>query len=183
MGGYGSGSGRSATRVEDYLRIDLAMFKKDWGNANCSGRLTWQRGGAVIATAGYAFFYDRLVLEYSIGEIDDRQHVKTVIPFSFTEQPLGGRRRWFVCRSCGARCRVLLAGYYFRCRHCYGATYESQYKRIRLKGLAKVTRLRERLGGTRNLMDPWPDKPTGMHWKTYRKLSESGRETLVVRRI
>ena len=58
MGGYGSGSGRSATRVEDYLRIDLAMFKKDWGNANCSGRLTWQSGGSVIASAGYAFFHE-----------------------------------------------------------------------------------------------------------------------------
>ena len=30
--------------------------------------------------------------------------------------------------------------------------------------------LRERLGGSANMMKPFPEKPKGMHWKTYERL-------------
>jgi hypothetical protein len=36
--------------------------------------------------------------------------------------------------------------------------------------LAKAQAVRERLGGSPSLDDPFPEKPRGMHWRTYRKL-------------
>lgn len=65
---------------------------------------------------------------------------------------------------------MLYGGAYFRCRQCYQATYPSQYETIRVKGLSRAERVREKLGAEPGFMNIFPDKPKGMHWKTYRRL-------------
>jgi len=34
--------------------------------------------------------------------------------------------------------------------------------------------MRKTLGGSANLLEPFPDKPRGMHWRTYQKLRARG---------
>ena len=42
------------------------------------------------------------------------------------------------------------------------------------RGLTRAQKLRERLGGSLCIDDPFPAKPKGMHWKTYAKLRING---------
>jgi hypothetical protein len=36
--------------------------------------------------------------------------------------------------------------------------------------LHRAQSVRERLGRSANMMEPFPEKPKGMHWKTYERL-------------
>ena len=61
-------------------------------------------------------------------------------------------------------------GRYFLCRHCYDLVYESRRDNAMDCALHKAQSVRERLGGSANIMEPFPEKPKGMHWKTYERL-------------
>lgn len=58
----------------------------------------------------------------------------------------------------------------FCCRHCthliYGSQFEQPYDRL----LRSARRIRQRLGGGINLLEAVPDRPKGMHRKTYETL-------------
>jgi len=171
MGGYGSGANhRLASKTDEFRKLDLADFRRHWFERSFSGTLRWSRGGRETASIGYNLqpFYFRL--KYSITRQGEKVPIDERFDFAFTEQPLGGRRRWIICRSCNRRCRVLYGGAYFRCRQCYQATYPSQYESIRVSGLSKAERARDKLGAEPGLIHPFPQKPKGMHWRTYRRL-------------
>jgi hypothetical protein len=59
---------------------------------------------------------------------------------------------------------------YFRCRHCYDLVYESQRENGPTRLISKAQKIRQRLGGSASLMEPFPPKPKGMHWQTYERL-------------
>lgn len=87
------------------------------------------------------------------------------------------RRPWFRCsaqsggRYCGRRVAILYdAGDLFACRHCCDLTYASQLENPLHRGISRSRKLRMRLGGSANVLAPFPDKPPGMHWRTYNKL-------------
>ena len=90
----------------------------------------------------------------------------------------GVQLRWsaavvFICpgAGCGRRVAVLYGpGRYFLCRHCYGLSYESQRDNQMDWALHRAQSIRERLGGSANMTQPYPEKPKGMHWKTYGRL-------------
>jgi hypothetical protein len=98
-----------------------------------------------------------------------------LIPIVWTKCPRGGRRPWFLCeppgRYCGRRVALLYSGgELFACRRCYGLAYESQQQSEFLRGLRKAQKIRVRLGGSPNLLHPLPEKPKGMHWRSYRRI-------------
>jgi hypothetical protein len=161
---------RWASRMDDFLKLDLASFEREWFARWRIGRVTWSRGGRETGSIGYRLGPDDMELSYRHGRGNDAEDVTERIAFTFTEQPLGGRRRWFVCKSCQRRCRVLIGGARFRCRQCYRATYPSQYETFRAPGLAKAETARERVGAEPGIGNPFPQKPKGMHWRTYKRL-------------
>ena len=173
MGGYGSGSRqRYAPKTDEYRKIDLSDFSKTGRDETANGTIIWSRAGRKTGSVGYELSPHSLRLHYSLTRQGEETRVDEHIAFDFTEQPFGGDRRWFLCRSCGRRCRVLFGGSYFRCRQCYGATYESQYEHWRFPNLSTAHRVRDKLGGEPGFYNPFPSKPKGMHWRTYKILEE-----------
>lgn len=171
MGSYGSGSrNRFASKTDEFHKVDLATFKHQWFEGRSGGKITWSRGGQETGSIGYRLAPDHMRLEYTVTRQSEPVQINERFELAFTEQPFGGRRRWIVCRSCQRRCRVLYGGTHFRCRLCYRATYPSQYEFIRLPGISRADRVRAKLGGDPGLLNPFPRKPSGMHWRTYRRL-------------
>jgi hypothetical protein len=84
-----------------------------------------------------------------------------------------GERLWFIYpgTGCGQRVALLYApGRYFLCRYCYDLVYQSQRDNEMYRALHRAQGIRRRLGGSANMMEPFPEKPKGMHWKTYARL-------------
>jgi hypothetical protein len=92
----------------------------------------------------------------------------------WTRCPFGGSRPWFVCPTpdCGRRVAKLYGGEEFACRHCHGLVYASQRQGPTGRGIRRAQKIRMRLGGTSDLTKPFPQKPRGMHWRTYNRLRE-----------
>ncbi len=72
---------------------------------------------------------------------------------------------------CGRRvAKLYLKHRYFLCRHCHNLTYASRQETGQIGALHKCQRIRQKLGGTANIAEPFPNKPKGMHFKTYIRL-------------
>ena len=99
------------------------------------------------------------------------------VPILWTACHLGGRRPWFRCtvylngQYCG-RCVAVLygAGDLFACRHCYGLSYASQQESPRSRAIRRSRKIRMQLGGSPDLLQPFPKRPRGMHQRTYMRL-------------
>jgi hypothetical protein len=59
---------------------------------------------------------------------------------------------------------------YFLCRRCYDLSYESQREDKKDRALRRAQKIRQRLGGSANMMEPFPEKPKGMHHDTYMRM-------------
>lgn len=85
----------------------------------------------------------------------------------------GGAQPWLVCPgvACDPRVAILYGpGKYFLCRHCYDLNYESQREDKGHRALRRAQNIRQRLGGSANMMEPFTDRPKGMHHDTYMRL-------------
>jgi hypothetical protein len=99
------------------------------------------------------------------------------VPISVTACHLGGERPWFICsvysnaRFCGRRAAVLYcAGDLFACRRCHGLSYASQQQTALHRGLEQARKIRMRLGGGADLLEPFPPKPKVMQRRTFERL-------------
>jgi len=178
MGGTGSGSWYrwdSKNTTESQHRVDIRwMIKQGYLQAGKFGCLSWSRGGEQTGVISFRVEQDQIVLSYryrpSGGEWEG---VEEVVRFDRTACNYGSYRIWFLCPHCWRRVAVLYgAGKYFLCRHCYDLTYASQQESRSDRLMEKVRKIRQRLGGGVDISEPFPWKPKGMHWKTYRKLRE-----------
>jgi hypothetical protein len=90
---------------------------------------------------------------------------------SWTRCHFGGARPWLHC-LCGRRVAKLFHGMggYF-CRPCIGnPPYASQTKSAQSRPHFEACKLRLRIGGVASLTAPFPERPRGMHRKTYARL-------------
>jgi hypothetical protein len=81
-----------------------------------------------------------------------------------------GERPWFQCCCARYVMRLYSAGRLFACRQCCGLAYANQQAAPRDRHLAQARKIRDRLGGDANVLNPFPLKPSGMHWQTYDRL-------------
>jgi hypothetical protein len=101
------------------------------------------------------------------------EDVRQSVTLEWTPCSFGGQRPWFACprAGCGRRVAVLYGlGKWFLCRHCYDLSYESQREDKTLRALRRALKIRQRLGGSANMMEHFPEKPKGMHHETYMRL-------------
>ena len=179
MGGPGSGNHErrwgAKLSTAAYLRLDLASLRR--GSGMCPGAVgtaTWSQGGTETAAIGWAVLGEEgtataLELDYAVGG----EAVRYAVPLAWTPCRFGGQRPWFVCpgEGCGRRATVLYGRRLFLCRHCHGLAYESTRESAGDLALRKAQKIRRRLGGSANLLAPFPAKPKGMHWWTYERLA------------
>lgn len=173
MGGRGSGywyRWNSKTTTESQHRVDIRWMKKQgYLRPGAIGILSWTCGNEQSGTISYRMETDRVILNYRHRPHGEEwEDVEQVISLDWTPCNYGGERTWFLCTHCNRRVAVLYGvGKYFLCRHCYNLTYVSQQVQCYERLMEKSRTIRQRLGGSANLSEPFPDKPKSMHWKTY----------------
>jgi len=134
----------------------------------------WTRDGETVVSINVRTEADWVTLSYrhrSGG--GDWQDAEYPVRLDRTPCTYGGTRAWFVCPAvrCGRRVAILyLGGRYFACRHCYRLAYTSQREESHDRALRRAQAIRQRLGGTANMLDLFPAKPKGMRWRTYERL-------------
>lgn len=179
MGGPGSGNSlRWGTRAvcEHQKRIDIRYLRKrGMLTSGSMGSLSWSRGDESAGYIRYRAHEASLELDYKFSDGDGEwRSVNEHVWLVKQGQPYGGFRKFFLCPRCHRRCMVLYGGAYFRCRKCYGLAYASQNEDAADRTRRTAEKIRVRLGGTADLDEPFPEKPKGMHWKTYQRLRERG---------
>ena len=98
-----------------------------------------------------------------------------LVRWDVTTPRFGGRRYWWLCPSCGRRCATIYGGERFLCRVCHNLTYATaQSGDFRTTIDNRMIAIRQRLGAPTGA--GWPcdalsDKPRGMHWETYGRLT------------
>jgi hypothetical protein len=99
------------------------------------------------------------------------QRVEQPVQLEWTPRNYGGHRAWFRCpaESCGRRVAILYFVAVFACRR-HQLVYWSQRCSASEASMRRAQAIRQRLGGSRNLYDPFPPKPEKMHGKTYSRL-------------
>jgi hypothetical protein len=200
VGGYGSGRwARYDARdtVEACQRIDIRYIRKRGFLDALAFSLSWRRGrepsGDLWVNVDHAEDgrASALRLKYryrrGYGEWHD---VTDRIPVEWTPCNLGGERPWLTCPSCRRRRAVLCLGSsgVFRCRDCYALAYTSTRESVLDRTDRKLRKLRERMGDEDAWIgraDAWyyPDKPKGMHWRTWERLWREWRELITEWRI
>ena len=177
MGGRGSGRpasyGFTVNKCHEYHSIDLAwLHRKKLLNVGRWSTLTWSRAGHETGSIRVECLIEGVRLVYRRRDRGDSwEDVREFVPFVETSTAFGGRRQWFQCLSCGNKCRILYGGGNFRCRRCYRLKYETQYEPAFGRAATRALKIRNRLGAKGGLEDPFPEKPKGMHWKTYDRLA------------
>jgi hypothetical protein len=106
-------------------------------------------------------------------ELEMPRKVPQQIRVSWTRCHFGwGLRPWLHCPHCQRRVAKLFNGFvgYF-CRACVGnPPYASQTKSAESRRHFEACKLRMRLGGNASLDTPFPERPKGMHRRTYARL-------------
>jgi hypothetical protein len=137
---------------------------------------SWARDGEEVGSINVGNERNRLLLSYRCQDMatetfrDVRQSVHVVQ----TDCRFGGYRFWFLCPAtgCGKRVAILYLGSSgdFACRSCQKLAYATQFERLGYRGIERARRIRMKLGGSPSLFDRFPDRPKGMHRRTYLRL-------------
>jgi hypothetical protein len=183
MGGVGSGNwykfdkktttGKCHSVDVRYLHREGLLTPGHWFT------LRWSRSGRETGSIRAAVIGgekpEQVILTYRhrSGPGGEWEDVQEPVSLDWTACNFGGERPWFVCPSVGCSRSVAVLygpGRYFLCRHCYELAYQSQRDNAMERALLKAQAIRKRLGGSANMMEPFPEKPKGMHWSTYDRL-------------
>jgi len=178
MGGYGPGAYERWNKRETTTSanpIDIQQWHRH-GYLIPGGPLSvrWYRGEVEVGSiSGYVASLTRIVLEYQSRRrsTDEWSDIFESIEVEWTPCTFGGTRPWFRCPICERRVAVLyLPRPYCACRQCHRLAYPSTREAPHDRLLSKAQAIRQRLGGTANIVAPFPERPRGMHHRTYHRL-------------
>ena len=127
----------------------------------CAGTI-WHR--SVVAAFAFLQFGPDTVA--SDGGASSQKSIEQRVPIGATACHLGGVRPWFICsvysngHHCGRRAAILYCtGDLFACRRCYDLSYASQQQTPLHRRLEQALKIRMRLGGGVDLLEPFPARP------------------------
>ena len=174
----GSGSGRrcySKATTSDYHQLDV----RDWHRHGWLGRpfffCHWWKVEIVASTRSAP---DAVWLYHRNEQA--RQGIPDRVRLEWTPCNYGGSRPWFLCPEigCGRRVAILYVGSTLACRRCGQLGYDSHRDSGWRRSINQARAARMKLGGSANLTEPLPERPKGMHWRTYGRLyaRAAGRE-------
>lgn len=178
MGGIGSGRSwgyGSRDSTDDYRSIDVRRWKRDGLlNPHQSFQWRWLRNDEVVGSINVRTEQCRVMLSYrqrSWG--DEWQDEQYPVNLEWTDCHLGGKRPWFLCpaRGCWRRVAILYGGRIFACRRCYDLSYPSQRESWGDRAARRADRIREKLDWEPGILNGEGDKPKGMHWSTFNRLT------------
>jgi len=187
MGGYGSGRRAQSTLVEDCRYIDISGMEKHFDSKRWTV-LSWTRDGEEWGKISWKYKEKEnyIRLRYKVTDRGGKHNYSYKIPIEFTSCYFGGKRPWFKCLRCGERARKLYlpsSRHVFLCRECHNLQYRSsrasgdeletaelRYRRAFQKADKENRRPHP------NRAPYYPEKPKGMHWETFNKLTEELRQ-------
>lgn len=177
MGGSGSGrrhqGGRDTT--EDSRPLDIRKLQR--AGLLIPGRSFWWQwtvNSRPVADIRVQVEIQRVVLiyRYRCGNDDIWHDVEQPVLMDHTPCTYGGTRCWWVCPSCSRRVAILYGhGKLYACRHCYRLAYASQREAADDRARRQADNIRRRLGWPAGIANPDGDKPKGMHWRTFERLT------------
>jgi hypothetical protein len=169
---------RGGRTCEDYDAIDVRRWHRE-GFLKESRPEWWVEPSIDISVCSESDAVVRFFRGRSPGA-RECESIRQRVPITWTPCHLGGQRPWFRCCGCigGQYCRrrvakLYRAGDFFACRRCHGLAYASQSQPMRHRVIAKAQKIRMRLGGSRSGLGKFPEKPKGMHWRTFERLRRS----------
>lgn len=200
MGYGAGGHNRKRVTVEACARLDVAMLKRAglFDSAGL-GMHYWsytnnQQSGCIIMAFAVAPNVVTLAIvpkgqeppiKDGVLDVTKLTHLQRV-RVSHTDCNYGKSRAWLHCPTCGRRVFRLFyydhtfSGdtqvHYLACRHCYGLTYQQRRSRGFDRYQDRAAKIKSKLirRGAREIEGmPWyipPNKPKGMHWRTYEGL-------------
>lgn len=165
-------------RLEDGLKLDLSKLMRDGAvraGENRESEIAWLgSSGEPVASGRIAAFMRAGAAGWLELEIDGRRQ-----EIALESQPrhFGGRQSYFVCPKQHCLVSALWRPYgasYFASRQAWGrrVAYGSQFETQSGRAITGARRIRRRLGGKDwqlSLDAPLPEKPKGMHWRTYER--------------
>jgi hypothetical protein len=178
MGRY-SGSGRATT--SGYLFLDVRSLKRNgYLRPGTSSSQTWSCRGELSGSINLTAGDDHVTLSYRTRDrgSEEWQQKEYPVSFQWTRCNYGGKRAWFRCPAskCGRRVAILYGGSIFACRRCHNLAYDSQSETRHGRMLIKTQAIRTKLGGSPSLLEDFPEKPKGMHWRTYYRLRQKAHD-------
>lgn len=172
-GGWRLGAGRPAFRPAEaaYRSIDLHQLRKSGALKMAGFNWVWRdRDGDIVSSVRAAPESDRLTFRFSQNVYGERRSFAIPVRFDWTSCHFGGRRRWFACPNCAARCgRLFFAIGGIGCRRCLRVTYASQRGDPIDRLNVKLAKLEGRLAGGSSDWDGC--RPKGMHRWTFDRLT------------
>ena len=174
MGGYGSGRRRyGKATTSDFSQLDIREWQRKGRIIAGHSFWLWGCGGAAVLCVKVRIETDQAIFCYDHGRAESGgQNEEFVARLVRTPCNYGGARAWFLCpiKGCGRRVAILYAGATLACRRCHQLSYPSQQQSRIKRGLYRSQEIRMKLGGSANVTLPFPEKPRGMHWRTYERI-------------
>jgi len=175
MGGFGSGRRLQSKDTNDYRQLDVRRLQRD-GLLKPGRTFSWQwtYTDGTAASILVKTELDMITLSYrhKSGDGDWKDVCHTVF-LDWTPCRYGGQRAWFICSQigCWRRVAILYGGATFACRQCHKLAYPCQRETHVDRVARRVNRIRRRLGWEQGILNSIEEKPKGMHWKTFEKLT------------
>jgi hypothetical protein len=165
--------------VESALALEVRALARAGALSGIGGELTlsWRRSrtkevlAEVTITTVLEVGSNRIRISAKLGTVGRQQALPTqIVWLETTVPPFGGVRWWFVCPRFGKRVGKLYlppGAHVFASREAHQLGYMSQRETAQDRAFSRARRLRHKIGGGDNLVEPLPWKPKGMRWKTY----------------